>query len=130
MSIVYDICTLIDLNLLPKTDPRYERIAWYFDNDLGHVTPIVAAHLYRRLYDDATKARADNVLSMMRSGRPIRIADAGSLVDLAAEAMKYELPPTLAFTAALARRLDCPILTDRGYYKDAVDKGFCRVEPY
>ena len=130
MSLVLDTTALLDMNILDEDDPRYLELVHRTENQHCYITSVVAAQIYYRLNKDVGTERADAILEMMRSGEWITIADDSRLITGAAQAMDYGAPPSIAFTAALAMKLDIPVVAGDKSYDNLERNGFCGVVRY
>jgi hypothetical protein len=133
MGIVLDSCVIVDLNVLDDSDPRYRHIEERTDRDSCYLTPIEAAEAYYRLTKDVDSNLADMILDAMRTGQGPKIMEVAELVEKAAFARSHGAPPSIAFTAALANKLNASVLVceeKAQAYHELAEEEFCRIEVY
>lgn len=130
MSLVLDVSALVDMNLMDEGDPRYLLLTGRTENEPCLITPIVAAQVYFRLQKDVGSGYADGVLSMMRSKDWITIVDDYQLIELASQAMEFCPVPSIAFTAALAKRYDSFVVVGNNSLDNLEANRFCKLIKY
>lgn len=130
MAFVLDVSALVDMNLMDENDPRFISLVSKTENEPCLITSIVAAQVYHRLKKDISAEFADGILAMMRSRQWITVADTIPLVELAAEAMSFGAVPSIAFTAALARKNETGVVVADAAFDNLEREGFCRLIRY
>ncbi|MCX6346304.1 MAG: type II toxin-antitoxin system VapC family toxin [Armatimonadetes bacterium] len=130
MSLVLDVSALIDMNLMEEYDPRYLYLVGRTENESCLISPIVAAQVYFRLQKDVSNERADGILSMMRAKDWITIIDDYGLIGLAAQAMEFCPLPSIAFTAALAKRFGSSVVVGNDSLDNLELNSFCSLIKY
>ena len=134
MSLVLDSCVFFDLAVLKERDTRHVFLDRRTEQDICYMTPIEVAEVDYRLRKDVDSTLADMMIATIKRGPLVRIVETIDLIELASQARSRGVPPHIAFTGALARRLDAPVLVaaNQGNRVEQYQRleGFCRVEVY
>lgn len=101
------------------------------ENDKCYVAPATIATVYYVLLEKDGRSRADHWLRYMTSGLVVSIKpcdDKDTLRAVAHARMITRLPLCSRFAAALAKRLNCQVITADGNFEDLASAKFCKVK--
>lgn len=132
MTVVLDPCALVDANI-DELNNRISPAAKVIDAEKCYMTPINVAEAYMCLKDDLSNELADTVLGMILQNVTIIVADDRDpeLIRYAVEARsRFGVAFSVAFCAALAKKLDCAVLTNEDDFQPIENDGFCQIRHY
>jgi len=130
MAVVID--TPAVLSLIDPEDPRHKTVAVIFETNKCYMTPEAALWLYCLIYDHHGKATAEHWLQFVAAGNDIIIPNNISSDFDYIESAGYAtlIARRLMHTgtsAALARKMQIPLVTSIENAKDLESNGFCKV---
>jgi predicted nucleic acid-binding protein len=131
MAVVLDPCALLEANM-DEVNGKSSSVGRIIDNEQCYMTPINVAEAYISLRDDLSSELAEAVLDMILENVTIKVVEDrdARLIRMVTEAKGFGVPYTVAFCAALARYLDCSVLSNESDFAELEKAGFCRVRHY
>lgn len=131
MTVVLDSYAVLALALTEIT--RESAIGDAIENEVCYMTPISVAEVYQLVYRYASKQLADMWFEFLtaRTGDVHIVPDNDKqFLQLVNDALVFEVPTSVAFSAALARLKGVPVLTNKTSFDELRDAGFCEVRSF
>ena len=129
MTVVLDAPAIVAI----AADSRKKRTAveMVLEREVCYMSAVAAAEAYSWLLNNAGSAFAEHWLNFLLSGRDVRVDCEidREMIELVGQARRQsrKVAPSGAFSAALARKLGVPLMTDDPNLEDLETHHYCTI---
>lgn len=131
MTVVLDSYAVLALALTEITGES--AVGDAIETEVCYMTPISVAEVYQLVYRYASKQLADMWFEFLtaKTNDVYVVSDNDKqLLHLVNEALAFEVPTSVAFSAALASLKGVPVLTNKTSFDELLKAGFCSVRQF